>query len=181
MTVPAGYTVSTPRWFICLSVYSSLHSQLAEMSHLCVQYAKPMSRRLHDILGVDRGGPGGRRRGEAGHSEHNYIKFNNLVQRMLDYDAATRITPYYALQHGFFRRTTDESTNTVAGSASVSPMTDNTADMSSATCSTSSQCMYYLTYSLSRLLAGCTTTVFCEWHDNGLAQFCNILCECWTN
>jgi len=100
-----------------------------------------MSRRLHDILGIDCGGPSGRRMGEAGHSERDYVKFKDLIQRMLDYDASTRITPYYALQHSFFRRTADESTNTSC-SGSASPLTcDNTADMSSATGSTCSPCM----------------------------------------
>lgn len=36
---------------------------------------------------------------------------------MLDYDAKTRITPYYALQHNFFKKTSDESTNTTPPSA----------------------------------------------------------------
>ena len=27
---------------------------------------------------------------------------------MLDYDPKTRITPYYALQHNFFKRTSEE-------------------------------------------------------------------------
>ena len=94
-----------------------------------------MSRRLHDILGVDCGGPGARRRGEAGHSERDYLKFKDLIQRMLDYDAATRVTPYYALQHSFFRRTADQTTNTTC-SGSTSPVTD----MSSATGSTSTHC-----------------------------------------
>ena len=31
---------------------------------------------------------------------------------MLDYDPKTRITPYYALQHNFFKKTADEGTNT---------------------------------------------------------------------
>lgn len=31
---------------------------------------------------------------------------------MLDYDPKTRITPYYALQHNFFKRTIDEATST---------------------------------------------------------------------
>jgi hypothetical protein len=31
---------------------------------------------------------------------------------MLDYDPKTRITPYYSLQHSFFKRTSDESTST---------------------------------------------------------------------
>ncbi|XP_019881080.1 serine/threonine-protein kinase minibrain [Aethina tumida] len=85
------------------------------------RYKIPGSRRLHDILGVETGGPGGRRAGEAGHSMSEYLKFKDLILRMLDYDPKTRITPYYALQHTFFKRTTDESTNTNANSNSSSP------------------------------------------------------------
>lgn len=69
---------------------------------------------------METGGPGGRRAGEAGHSMSDYLKFKDLILRMLDYDPKTRITPYYALQHNFFKRTTDESTNT-ANSTSTSP------------------------------------------------------------
>lgn len=36
---------------------------------------------------------------------------------MLDYDPKTRITPYYALQHNFFKRTSEEGTNTASGIA----------------------------------------------------------------
>lgn len=84
------------------------------------KYKAPATRRLHDILGVETGGPGGRRAGEAGHSMSDYLKFKDLILRMLDYDPKTRITPYYALQHNFFKRTSDESTNT-ANSTSSSP------------------------------------------------------------
>jgi len=101
-----------------------------------------MSRSLHEILGCDVGGPGGRRQGEPGHSRHDYVKFKDLVECMLDYDASTRITPYYALQHNFFRRTADEATNTTSQSCtseSVSPVTtDNTTDMSSQSANTGS-------------------------------------------
>ena len=87
----------------------------------CFQYKAPGSRKLHNILGVDTGGPGGRRLGEAGHTTADYLKFKDLVLRMLEYDQRMRITPLYALQHPFFRRTVDEATNT---SSSVDrPMT----------------------------------------------------------
>lgn len=39
------------------------------------RYKAPTSRRIHDILGVDIGGPGGRRLGEAGHAVSEYLKF----------------------------------------------------------------------------------------------------------
>jgi len=79
----------------------------------CLQYKLPETRRLSDVLGVETGGPGGRRLTEAGHSVADYLKFKDIVLRMLDYDPKTRITPYYALQHNFFKQTTDESTNTL--------------------------------------------------------------------
>ena len=76
------------------------------------KYKPPSSRKMHDIIGVETGGPGGRRLGEAGHSVSDYLKFKDLILRMLDYDPKTRITPYYALQHNFFKRTAEESTGT---------------------------------------------------------------------
>lgn len=82
------------------------------------KYKPPESRKLHDILGVETGGPGGRRLNESGHSVSDYLKFKDLILRMLDYDPKTRITPHLALQHSFFRRTNDGSTNT---SHSISP------------------------------------------------------------
>lgn len=89
------------------------------------KYKAPGSRKLHDILGVETGGPGGRRHGEPGHSVSDYLKFKDLILRMLDYDPKTRCTPYYALQHNFFKRTSDESTNTantaISSSLSTSP------------------------------------------------------------
>lgn len=71
---------------------------------------------------MESGGPGGRRSGEVGHFVSDYLKFKDLILRMLDYDPKTRITPYYALQHNFFKRTADEGTNT-NNSASTSPAT----------------------------------------------------------
>lgn len=70
---------------------------------------------------MDSGGPGGRRLGEAGHTTADYHKFKDLILRMLEYDPRMRITPLYALQHAFFRRTVDEATNT--SSAVDRPMT----------------------------------------------------------
>lgn len=88
------------------------------------KYKLPGTRRLHDILGVEIGGPGGRRVGEPGHMISDYLKFKDLILRMLDFDPKTRVTPYYALQHNFFKRTADEGTNTniaAANSANTSP------------------------------------------------------------
>uniref|UniRef100_A0A8C5WER8 Dual specificity tyrosine-phosphorylation-regulated kinase 1A n=1 Tax=Leptobrachium leishanense TaxID=445787 RepID=A0A8C5WER8_9ANUR len=87
-------------------------------------YKVPGTRRLHEVLGVETGGPGGRRAGEQGHSPSDYLKFKDLILRMLDYDPKTRITPFYALQHNFFKKTTDEGTNT-SNSNSTSPAMDH--------------------------------------------------------
>ncbi|XP_069360111.1 serine/threonine-protein kinase minibrain-like isoform X2 [Maniola hyperantus] len=76
------------------------------------KYRPSGTRRLHDILGVEGGGPAARRRGEPGHSVSDYLKFKDLILRMLEYDPKQRVTPYYALQHNFFKRTADEATNT---------------------------------------------------------------------
>lgn len=61
------------------------------------------ARPLHSLLGVDIGGPGGRRRGEEGHGVEDYYVFKNLIERMLAYDPTKRITPLEALNHDFFK------------------------------------------------------------------------------
>ena len=72
---------------------------------VCSQYRPPGTRRLHDVIGAEKGGPGGRRQGEAGHSVQDYLKFKDLISRMLDLNPKTRITPYYALQVRVYRPT----------------------------------------------------------------------------
>lgn len=116
---------------ICLMNHCSCTKQKACLCHhkltpgfsrkkTLLQYKPPCSRKLHDIIGAENGGPGGRRSGEAGHTVADYLKFKDLILRMLDFDPKTRISPYYALQHNFFKKTTDESTNT-SNSTSTSP------------------------------------------------------------
>ncbi|XP_026076353.1 dual specificity tyrosine-phosphorylation-regulated kinase 1A isoform X1 [Carassius auratus] len=100
------------------------------------RYKPAGSRKLHSILGVEAGGPGGRRAGESGHAVADYLKFKDLVLRMLDYDPKTRIQPYYALQHSFFKKTADEGTNT-SSSVSTSPALEQ-SQSSGTTSSTSS-------------------------------------------
>lgn len=98
------------------------------------KYKPPGVRRLSDILGVEVGGPGGRRVGEPGHSNSDYMKFKDLVMRMLDYDPKTRITPANALQHSFFRRSSDGATIVATGQSTSSasgPVTDNSIDLPS--------------------------------------------------
>jgi len=84
------------------------------------KYRGSGSRKIHDILGVETGGPGGRRLGEPGHSVSDYLRFKDLILRMLEYDPKTRITPYYALQHNFFKRTSEDSSSVWGGSSGLS-------------------------------------------------------------
>ncbi|XP_065845787.1 dual specificity tyrosine-phosphorylation-regulated kinase 1A-like [Oscarella lobularis] len=83
------------------------------------EYKSPGKRRLHDILGCETGGPGGRRQGEAGHSLPDYLKFKDLIMRMLEFDPKRRITPAEALKHSFFKKTADEATNTAAAGGPI--------------------------------------------------------------
>ena len=43
------------------------------------EYKPPATRRLHEILGVETGGPGGRRAGEPGHAPCDYLKFKGKL------------------------------------------------------------------------------------------------------
>lgn len=71
-------------------------------------YRSPGARRLHDVLGVEIGGPYGRRYGEPGHSTDDYTKFKDLVQRMLDYNPVKRITAQEAVKHPFLHKAIGE-------------------------------------------------------------------------
>jgi len=81
------------------------------------EYRTPASRKLHDILGVETGGPGGRRKGEPGHTTQDYLKFKDLILRMLEFDPKKRIQPYQALQHCFFKKTADVASQSEGSSA----------------------------------------------------------------
>ncbi|XP_067874735.1 dual specificity tyrosine-phosphorylation-regulated kinase 1B-like isoform X2 [Heterodontus francisci] len=101
------------------------------------EYKAAASRKLHSIIGVETGGPSGRRAGEPGHTPAEYLKFKDLILRMLDYDPKTRITPFYALQHNFFKKTLDEGTNT-SNSISTSPSVEHSQSASTASSLSSS-------------------------------------------
>ncbi|KAM3187247.1 Dual specificity tyrosine-phosphorylation-regulated kinase 1B [Hymenolepis weldensis] len=70
-----------------------------------INYKAPGTRKLNDILGVNSGGPMGRRLQEPGHSPQDYAIFMDLVLLMLTYDPEKRIRPSEALAHRFFCRT----------------------------------------------------------------------------
>ena len=66
---------------------------------------------------MESGGPGGIRQGEVGHAPIDYRKFKDLIFRMLDYDPETRIKPFDALQHSFFKREANSSTSSLPSSS----------------------------------------------------------------
>lgn len=92
------------------------------------EYLPQGTRKLHDVLGCETGGPGGRRLGEPGHSLQDYLKFKDLILRMLDFDPNNRITPYAALHHCFFKKTAEEGTNTTHSTTSSPAQGCTTAD-----------------------------------------------------
>lgn len=75
-------------------------------------------RTLHSILGAESGGPGGRRRGEPGHSEGNYALFADFIKRTLTYSPTKRIRPEEALRHSFLNDSVWTSTTAVRASNS---------------------------------------------------------------
>jgi serine/threonine protein kinase len=83
------------------------------------EYRKPGTRLLKDILGVERGGPHGTRSGEVGHSEVDYLKFLDLIQKMLEYDPKKRIKPSEALHHPFLKRATSTEGSTTSNGPTI--------------------------------------------------------------
>ena len=113
---------------VCLCATFVLYSDRAHEPN-CLsflqEYRQPGTRLLRDILGVERGGPHGTRVGEPGHSEADYLKFLDLIEKMLEYDPEKRIKPYEALTHPFFKRSTSsEGLPSSSQSASTVKMQD---------------------------------------------------------
>lgn len=50
---------------------------------------------------------------------------------MLDYDPKSRITPYYALQHGFFKKSGDDSSTSTPSNATAAGQAVNSANSNS--------------------------------------------------
>lgn len=83
-------------------------------------YAPPRTRKLSAMLGSNKGGPGGRREGEVGHTPADYASFENFLLRMLEYDPKKRITPTEALQHDFILRRRSDAPGSGATAAASS-------------------------------------------------------------
>ena len=74
-------------------------------------------RTLDEVLGVETGGPDGRRLNEPGHSVTDYLKLKDLIMKMLTYSPAERITPFQAISHSFFGSTESAEVQTEGGAA----------------------------------------------------------------
>ena len=77
-------------------------------------------RSLNEILGVETGGPDGRRLNEPGHTVTDYLKLKDLILKMLAYSPADRITPFQAISHSFFGSSESAEVQTDAPAASRS-------------------------------------------------------------
>uniref|UniRef100_A0A914KXE6 Dual specificity tyrosine-phosphorylation-regulated kinase mbk-1 n=1 Tax=Meloidogyne incognita TaxID=6306 RepID=A0A914KXE6_MELIC len=99
-------------------------------SRVTKAYKAPGSRRLSDILGMNNNSSGPfARLGEGhGHMLEDYMKFKDLVSRMLDFDPQKRISPYFAVRHPFLRKTTPEEQQ--SNSANVAYHSHSNAPMS---------------------------------------------------
>ena len=93
------------------------------------RYGGNERRSMSSILGVETGGPGGRRQGEPMHSPKHYRLFMDLIDRMLDYCPESRIKPIEALNHPFFqeidtasKKTERSSKQPQAGNSGMPPI-----------------------------------------------------------
>ena len=62
----------------------------------------PNSRKLHEIIGVFNGRSKGRIF-DVDHSKSDYLKFEDLIKQMLEWDPLKRIKPVKILEHDFFK------------------------------------------------------------------------------
>lgn len=61
----------------------------------------PAPRTLAQIIGVESGGPFGRRRDEAGHSRENYAEFQSFIASLLRFDPTERVSAVEAMNHTY--------------------------------------------------------------------------------
>ena len=62
---------------------------------------------LESIIGVTTGGPEGRRKNDAGHTEENYMLFSSFIRSMLVFNPTERASPSEAIVHGYVSASID--------------------------------------------------------------------------
>lgn len=77
-------------------------------------------RALEEIIGVDTGGPHGRRKDDPGHTKEMYTLFADFIRTMLVFDPAKRVSPTEALQHPYLHVNLD-ATSTAEGAKADAP------------------------------------------------------------
>lgn len=95
-------------------------------------YRAPGTRTLDEILGVNTGGPFGRRKNESGHSPEEYLKFKDLIQKMLDYNPVKRLSAAEAIRHSFLRKDApkDDMGNSIRNQREHNPDQQNSSRLS---------------------------------------------------
>ena len=130
--VPPSYMIeSSDRGLMYFKKFSDGYALLPPKNYgasVSLQYTP-----LHLILGINSGGPGGRRANEkSGHSRVDYHSFYDVILRMLDLDPTTRLTAAEALSHPFFTETEasllDEPTAAETNAAAASKLVEISQD-----------------------------------------------------
>jgi dual specificity tyrosine-phosphorylation-regulated kinase 1 len=88
---------------------------------------KKKSKKLRDIIGVDTGGPYGRRQGEPGHTVEKYEEFLDLIQKLLIFDPKQRISAKDALNHPYLMPEGTVIPQPATASAAVPPSASSAA------------------------------------------------------
>lgn len=101
--VPASVPPSSSSFAATACAQGPYCTRRFELSAELASGSRYTPRSLAEALGVNSGGPDGRRVLEPGHTRSDYLCFLDLLERMLVYDPSERITPQQALKHKFFK------------------------------------------------------------------------------
>ena len=86
----------------------------------------PAPRTLAQIIGVDTGGPFGRRKDEVGHSRENYLEFLSFIEALLQFDPRERWSAAQAMEHYYITE------GSVRDEDGMTPMATTTSETSTA-------------------------------------------------
>lgn len=75
---------------------------------------------LESIIGVTTGGPEGRRKNDAGHTEENYMLFSSFIRSMLVFNPTERASPSEAIVHGYVSASIDPPSSSSTEKSNIS-------------------------------------------------------------